>query len=221
VGTLELPNNLATVDRGVPFPMLNQTGRILLPDANQDGTIQLSKIAGTPDDQNHDGTSDYDNWKSGPDVKDPWVTFQSEGPVLHGVAAMPCGTAGTPCQPNPFYDPGTNKLGGYDTNFDDHSNIFANVPRALCPEYDYSFWKGVALGGGANIYYYKSDGVGTGTYKLVGTGPSVDFRTAVHNQTGFFFFDTATNSVPVDANGDGTFDNLSATSRSTAVDRAA
>ena len=70
------------------------------------------------------------------------------------------GCSGPNCQPAPFYNPSTNTLG---TGATDHSNLFKNVQQDLCPKYDYDYWKGVALSGGKNVYYYRSDGVGSPT----------------------------------------------------------
>ena len=33
------------------------------------------------------------------------------------------------------------------------------------PRFDYKLWKEIALSGGNNVYYYASDGPGTGTYR--------------------------------------------------------
>jgi hypothetical protein len=82
------------------------------------------------------------------------------------------------------------------------------VAKGLCPQFDYSYWKQAAQSGGANAYYYASDGPGTGTYRLNGTGPSVTFADAILSGAGLYFFVTATNSVPVDADSNGVYDNL-------------
>ena len=208
VTVLDLPNNENSIATGMAYPVLNTMGKILLLDTNGDGTN---------DDQDSNGIADYYQWRDGPAVNDPWLTFQSEAGVSHGGnsfwtnAETPTNNfpvcTGTPCQPSPFYDSVANKI-AVDNSFRDHSNVFKNVTHSLCPQYDYQFWKGVALGGGEGVYYFSSDGPGTGTYKLFGAGNSVDFRTAVDGKTGFFFFDSANNSVPKDDNSDGTFDHL-------------
>src|SRR5262249_30084647 len=90
----------------------------------------------------------------------------------------------------------------------DHSNLFAHVDRETFPSFDYALWKSIARSGEPNVYYYASNGAGSGTYRLNGTGPSVTVRSATDGREGFFFFDTADNAPPVDADGNGTYDNL-------------
>jgi len=91
----------------------------------------------------------------------------------------------------------------------DHSNIFKNVSEsATLPNFEYPAWKSISRSGEANVHYYASDGPGTGTYKLNGSGPSMTLREATEGRQGLFFFDTATNSPPVDQDADGTYDNL-------------
>ena len=48
-----------------------------------------------------------------------------------------------------------------------------------------------------------------GTYKLNGSGASITMKDATDGNKGLYFFDTATNTSPVDADGNGSYDNLS------------
>jgi len=202
VGTLNLNNNMdVKVDSGIPW---YSKDRIISRDMNLDGSLQTSTSTATPDDQDHDGTLDFEAWASGPAVEDPWLRFWSEGTILTNNAALTPGCATADCQPMPwFQSPST-----FGTGSTDHSNLVANVSTGLCPEYDYATFKALAQQGGANVYYYASDGAGTSTFKLNGSGSSVTMRSATDDNTGFFFFDTATNTEPVDADANGTFDNL-------------
>src|SRR4030095_14594922 len=141
----------------------------ILPDMNGDGTRVIASPAqpanATPDDRNYDGTLDFDNWLGNPPgtptppIDDPWLRFMSEGDVLSGgnpIEIPPPGCNTNDCQPAPFYNSSSNELGDTADGPHDHSNIFKNVSRSLCPVYDYSFWKNVALAGGENVYYYQS-----------------------------------------------------------------
>jgi hypothetical protein len=186
VGTLDLNNNMDTkVDSGIPWYNRN---RIIARDMNLDGTVQTSTSTATPDDQDHDGTADFDAWALGPAVEDPWLRFWSEGTILQNGAGLTPGCSTADCQPKPwFQSPST-----FGTGSNDHSNLFANVSTGLCPEYDYATFKALAQQGGNNVYYYSSDGAGTGTFKLNGSGSSVTMPSATDNNIGFFFFDTAT-----------------------------
>ena len=199
---IDLPNNLnAKVDSGTPW---YSRDRIIARDMNLDGTLQVA-VGGvpTPDDQNHDGTLDFDTWIASPNVEDPWLRFWAESDVTSGGAAVPPGCSAPDCQPMPWYQGGVFTFGA-----NDHSNIFKNVSAETFPGFDYSFWKSLAQSGGVNVFYYASDGRGTGTYRLNGAGPSTTFRAATDGRQGLFFFDTATNSPPVDADTDGTWENL-------------
>src|SRR5262249_28376581 len=147
--------------------------------------LQVSTVVATPDDQNHDGTLDFYTWLAGPNVEDPWVRFLSETEVMSGGSYILPGCNGPNCQPDPFYDGFV-----FGTGSDDHSNIFKNVTRSLLPPFDYTLWKSITQFADPNTYYYASNGPGTGTYKLNGSGPSVDFLTATNGRQGIFFFDT-------------------------------
>ena len=196
VSSLGIPNLLSKVDSGVLW--YNRT-TMLQRDNDGDGTINTSTTNSTADDKDHDGTGDFDDWiANGGDMEDPWLRLWSESIF----PSDPCSTNGTDCQPHPY-------SGAPPAAGSDHSNMFANVDTSTFPEFNYQLWKGVAQSGGQNVYYYASDGAGTGTYKLNGSGASVSMRTATDGRSGLFFFDTATNTAPVDADGNGTYDNLS------------
>ena len=205
VTTLNLHANLdQKVTSGVPSKPNSYS--YILPDMNGDGTLQTSTSASTPDDQNHNGILDFNDWLASANVEDPWLRFMSEGNVLSGgneigPASSPTaypGCSTTDCQPVPFYN-NQNGINHVGTGTDDHSNIFKNVSKSLCPTYDYAFWKNVALAGGENIYYYKP--VGGGNFRLLGQGPNVTFTQAVDGKTGLFFFDTTDSAAPHDAAG--------------------
>ncbi len=206
VGTLDLASNLdGKVNSSVPW--YSRT-RIIARDMNLDGTLQYGAAGvGTPDDQDGNGTLDFDQWANSGDVEDPWLKFWSEGDITSGGKALSPGCATSECQPMPFYQsPST-----FGTGPTDHSNFFKNVAVGLCPDYDYALWKEVAQSGAPNTFYYRSDGAGTGTWKLNGSGTSVDFVTATNGHSGLFFFDTADNLPPRDADSNGVFDNLADT----------
>jgi len=202
VGQMDLNSNLnLKVDSGIPWYVPT---RIIQPDEDGDGTAGASAVSPfTVDDQNHDGTNDFNAWMS-TSVEDPWVRFWSQSFVLSNGGAIFPGCSTPDCQPDPWYD-GTSTFGNGTT---DHSNLVQNVSQNLCPDYDYAIFKAMSQNGNHNCYYYASDGAGTSTFKLNGSGTSVDMETATDGKTGLFFFDTATNSTPVDADSNGTFDNL-------------
>ena len=185
------------VDSGVPWYSRHA---MLQSDNNGDGTAGAASV--TPfddhDDKDHDGTNDFEDWiANGASIEDPWLRFWSEG----SSSAGPC--VDSNCQPLP-YDVANPAGSG-----DNHSNIFENVDVPTFPEFNYQLWKNVAQSGAQGVHYYASDGAGTGTYKLNGSGASVTMRDATDGNNGLFFFDTATNTAPVDTNGDNTYDNLS------------
>lgn len=198
---LDLNSNLdGKVDSSVPWYNID---RIIALDMNLDGYLQTSPIFYTPDDMDHDGTLDFLDWLSGPDVEDPWLRFLAAGEILANGGGIAPGCVSPNCQPVPWFQWGT--FGSGNT---DHSNLFKNVTRETFPEFDYGQWKSIARSGGPNVYYYASDGPGTGTYKLDGVGTSVTVKEATDGRDGLFFFDTANNRAPIDADGDGSFDNL-------------
>ena len=202
VGQMDLNSNLdAKVSSGIPW---YSPYRIIAQDNNLDGTLQTSTSTATPDDQDHDGTLDFNDWMSG-QVEDPWIRFWSETFVLSNGGSITPGCSGADCQPDPWFDGATNT---FSLSTTDHSNMVQNVQTDLCPEYEYAIFKSMAQTGNQNSYYYASDGAGTSTFKLNGSGSSVDMVTATSGKTGLFFFDTATNSPPVDADSNGTYDNL-------------
>jgi|GEM_PF-1149855 len=203
-GIIDLNSNLdAKVDSSVPW---HDIGRIIELDNDEDGTLRVSQ---TPpysgDDLDHDGTLDFDDWVFGSNVEDPWLSYQAEGAVLANGAGISPGCSSPDCQPDPWFDPYSNS---FSSGSNDHSNLFQNVARETFPAFDYALWKNIARSGEAHVYYYASDGPGTGTYRLNGIGPSVSFRAATDGGTGFYFFDTGDNGPPVDADSNGTYDNL-------------
>lgn len=197
---IDLPNgNLdGKVDSSIPWVDRNT---MITRDLNNDGTIVGSTVSPfSGDDQDHDGIVDFDNWVTSADVDDPWLRFWAEGSFVN----HNCAVAGLNCQPEPWFSSGSLHGGS-----NDHSNMIANVDTPTFPEFNYQLWKSVAQAGSQNTFYYASDGAGSGTYKLNGSGTSVSMRTATEGNTGLFFFDTATNTAPVDADSNGTYDNLS------------
>ena len=206
-GLMNLHANLdSKAPSSVPWYNFNW---MIQPDMDRDGSQRISPT--NPDNQNGNSTLDFDEWLASSDVEDPWLKYWSQGDLDAGGSAilLPVlpGCTGPNCQPAPFYNPATNTLG---SGALDHSNLFKNVQQDLCPKYDYDYWKGVALSGGKNVYYYRSDGVGSPNYRLFGTGTPVSFANAIDGKNGLLFFDTGTNSAPVDADNDGTVDNLAA-----------
>lgn len=202
VGTMNLNSNLDNkIDSGIPW---YNASRIIARDMNLDGTLSTSLVTATPDDQDHDGTLDWDDWVSGPNVEDPWLRFWSEGPILSNSSALTPGCVTSDCQPMPFFQPPST----FGTGSTDHSNMIMNISLSLCPTYEYAIFKALSQDGNHNCYYYSSDGPGTSTFKLNGSGASIDAIAATNNKTGLFFFDTTTNSAPVDADANGTYDNL-------------
>src|SRR5262245_12190325 len=202
VALMDLNSNLDNkVDSGIPW---YSASRIIARDMNLDGTLPTSTTVATPDDQDHDGTLDWDDWRSGPNVDDPWIRFWSEDDILSNGSPILPGCSTPDCQPMPFFQP-PSTFGNGDT---DHSNMVKNVSQSLCPSYEYAVFKALPQDGAHNCYYYASDGPGTSTFKLNGSGASVDVVGASNGKTGLFFFDTATNSAPVDADANGTYDNL-------------
>src|SRR5262245_35610143 len=201
---MDLNSNLDNkVDSGTPW---YNRQRIIAQDNTLYGTLQTSTTVTTPDDQDHDGTLDFDYWMSGPSIEDPWLRFWSETSVLSNGGPITPGCVGPDCQPDPWFQlPST-----FGSGSNDHSNLFANVSQSLCPEYDYAIFKAMSQNGNQNCYYYTSDGVGSPTYKLNGSGASVTMENATTGKTGLFFFDPGTNSTPVDAEANGTYDNLAA-----------
>ncbi len=198
VGALMLNAALDTkADSSVPW---YDSSRIIARDLNQDGTLStLTKGVSSPDDRDGDGNYDFDTWVSSGNLEDPWLRFKAHGAFTNN----PGGCSGADCIPQPWWtSPSTF------TNANDHSNIVQNAVQNLCVQFDYTFWKQIAQSGEPNVFYYASDGPATGTYRLNGTGPSVDFETAAAGGNGLYFFDTTNNSTPVDANSDGTYDNL-------------
>lgn len=196
---IELPSNLTIkVPSGIPW---YSRSRGFAPDFNGDGVAQPATLVGnpTPDDQDGNGVLDFDQWIAGNSIEDPWMRFISEGDVR----TVTPGCNAHDCQPAPWYDGATFSPGG-----DNHSNIFKLATVGTFPEFEYTMFKGMAQSGGKNLYYYASDGAGTGTYKLNGSGASVSMRDASDGKNGFFFFDTATNTAPFDSGADGTYDNL-------------
>jgi hypothetical protein len=144
-----------------------------------------------------DGTNDFDYWLAhGNNIEDPWLRYWVESSFTNQTCT------GSNCQPFAW-------TGAASGNGVDHSNIFMNVDTSTFPDFSYQLWKNVAQSGAQNVYYYASDGAGTGTYKLNGSGASVSMPTATDGKSGVFFFDTATNTAPVDSNGDNSYDNLS------------
>jgi len=208
-GDMTLHNNLnEKMDSGVPR---SEWARIIAPDLDGDGILEPgSDGTAADDDRDGDGSLDFDQWIASAAMEDPWLQFWSEGNIDTNGGPLSPDCSDENCQPIPWYSPSVlppppGTLAAADV---DHSNMFKNVTMSLCPQFPYALWKQVALSGGANVHYYASDGAGSTTYKLFGSGPSVTMRDAVDGKTGFFFFDTATNSEPVDVLGDGTYDNL-------------
>jgi hypothetical protein len=202
VSLMDLNSNLDNkVDSGIPW--YNPT-TIIAPDEDGDGTAGASKVSPfTVDDQDHDGTNDFTDWMS-TNVEDPWLRFWSEATITSNGGAITPGCSSSDCQPDPWFEsPST-----FGTGSNDHSNMVHHVSQNLCPDYDYAIFKSMSQFGNQNCYYYASDGSGTSTFKLNGSGSSVTMETATNGKTGLFFFDTATNSKPVDADSNGTYDNL-------------
>ncbi len=139
-------------------------------------------------------------------IEDPWFAIKAGGQIQS--------SSGTPLasqniQPFPFSCTAPNDNNCTDS---DHSNVFQNLGYSTipCPDLDYNFWRGIALSGIKNSYYYKY--VSGGNFQLNGNAaaPLVTADAATSGKTGFFFFDTADGKPPTDSNGDGIFENLTA-----------
>jgi len=198
VTSVDLANLPDKVDSGIPWYSRNV---MMQRDNNGDGTFGASKVVPYDDydDRDRDGTNDFDDWLANAgNVEDPWLRFWAEGTFT----GEPCSPNAINCQPHPY----TGNPSGAGAS--DHSNLVANVDTPTFPEFNYQLWKNVAQSGAQGVYYYASDGAGSGTYKLAGSGTSVSMRTATDGNAGLFFFDTATNTAPVDADSNGIYDNL-------------
>jgi len=197
VGNMSLHSNAGKWGAGMPwynrsqFIQRDNDGDGSTLDTDADDRVNSSGVA-TPD-----GTNDFDYWLAhGNSIEDPWLRYWVESSFMNQTCA------GSNCQPFAW-------TGAPSGNGVDHSNIFMNVDTSTFPDFNYQLWKNVAQSGAQNVFYYASDGAGTGTYKLNGSGASVSMPTATDGKTGVFFFDTATNTAPVDTNGDNSYDNLS------------
>jgi len=146
-------------------------------------------------------------------VTDPWLRVIALGRIDGAPAPLT-----EPDQPYPpaanVYPSGTCNALNVTPTFPccDRSNLSHNHPLVLCPEYDYRFWKNLAMSGRRDVHYYVPDG--TGRFLENGVAPARSFEEATElstNGSGLFFFDTADQRAPHDDDSDGTLDNLSQT----------
>lgn len=146
-------------------------------------------------------------------VEDPWLRVFSGGQLAEAPTAdvQPwpfTWIPGTPLDDGDLpYHPGPPGPNPYPTTWDgSHSNVFQNTPVG-CPEQPYELWKSIATSGSRDVHYYVW--VQGDSFSEDGVGPVRTFRSITDEQSGLFFFDTADGMAPLDADGDGEFDNLS------------
>ncbi|MBZ5639016.1 MAG: pilus assembly PilX N-terminal domain-containing protein [Acidobacteriia bacterium] len=119
------------------------------------------------------------NLEAGVTIEDPWFRYLGGGAVADW--QPPNGA-----HPNQVYLP--------ITTGQDQSNLFQGLGSIIgCPDFDYDFWKEIAVAGGDNIHYYTW--VSGTTFRENGVGSAVDF-TSIGGQTGLFFFDTKDGNRP-------------------------
>ncbi len=126
------------------------------------------------------------------DVPDPWLRILAGGDIL----TAPAGN-----QPWPPAAPPTSA---------DKSNRMQSLPSVSCPDFDYEFWKSLALSGSPGVHYYAyvDTQAEVARFSENGVGPVRTFDALTGGRTGLHFFDTYDGRPPRDDSGDGVPDNL-------------
>ncbi len=127
----------------------------------------------------------------GTDVPDPWLRVLAGGEIVTAPAGnQPWPPASPPVAADP-------------------SNRMQDLPSVSCPEFDYEFWKSLALSGSPGVHYYAYDTVADdGRFREDGVGPLRTFDGFTGGENGLHFFDTEDGRPPRDDDGDGEPDNL-------------
>jgi hypothetical protein len=137
--------------------------------------------------QDGSAIDDYHQTHAGAQIPDPWLRLIARGTV-------------DPALPDQLQSP---------TPPSDHSNLMQRHDLVGCSEYDYAFWKNVALSRRRNVHYFAYDvEQDDGRFRENGIGEAGTLQELTQGRTGLFFFDTRDGRAPHDDDADGVFDNL-------------